>query len=45
MVKNEVVLTTIKDTDDTKLLKMREQFKRGDRIKLYCLGERMENIY
>ena len=34
MVKNEVVLTTIKDTDDTKLLKMREQFKRGDELNI-----------
>ena len=32
MVKNEFVLTTIKDTDDTKLLKMREQFKKGDEL-------------
>lgn len=32
MVKNEFVLTTIKDTDDTKLLKMKEQFKKGDEL-------------
>lgn len=32
MVKNEFVLTTIKDTNDTKLLKMRKQFKNGDEL-------------
>ena len=32
MVKNNFVLTTINDTDDTKLLKMREQFKKGDEL-------------
>ena len=32
MVKNEFVLTTIKNTDDTRLLDMRKQFKNGNEL-------------